>query len=180
MLHLIFDRYWDICLLKDSPENTPYSVTRMVLSGVLLALLMTLEWNYSYFNSSEDMVNNLFISVCLVISYIIYTYLILYFKGLTSRLIQTVTSLYCINIIIHILVIPLLILAPYLSLIHLRHPIFLFMGIVYLFLSLGLSVWQFVITAHIYKYALSTTAIQSVLAAFGLIAVNILTVSFLQ
>ncbi|WP_392537361.1 hypothetical protein [Legionella sp. 227] len=180
MLHLIFDRYWDICLLKDSPENTPYSVTRMVLSGVLLALLMTLEWNYSYFNSSEDMVNNLFISVCLVISYIIYTYLILYFKGLTSRLIQTVTSLYCINIIIHILVIPLLILAPYLSLIHLRHPLFLFMGIVYLFLSLGLSVWQFVITAHIYKYALSTTAIQSVLAAFGLIAVNILTVSFLQ
>lgn len=23
MLHLIFDRYWDICLLKESPENTP-------------------------------------------------------------------------------------------------------------------------------------------------------------
>ncbi|MCW8410407.1 hypothetical protein OQJ13_15615 [Legionella sp. PATHC035] len=180
MLHLIFDRYWDICLLKDSPENTPYSITRMILSGVLLALLMTLEWNYSYFNSSEDMVNNLFISICLVISYIIYTYFILYFKGLTSRLIQTVTSLYCINIIIHILVIPLLILTPYLSLIHLRNPLFLFMGIVYLFLSLGLSVWQFVITAHIYKLALSTTAIQSVLAAFGLIAVNILTVSFLQ
>ncbi|CAM3120393.1 Uncharacterised protein [Legionella steigerwaltii] len=180
MLHLIFDRYWDICLLKDSPENTPYSITRMVLSGILLALLMTIEWNYSYFNSSEDMVNNVFISICLVISYIIYTYLILYFKGLTSRLVQTVISLYCINIIIHILVIPLLVLAPYLSLIHLRNPLFLFVGIVYLFLSLGLSVWQFVITAHIYKFALNTTAIQSVLAAFGLIAVNILTVSFLQ
>jgi hypothetical protein len=180
MLHLIFDRYWDICLLKDSPENTPYSITRMVLSGVLLVLLMTIEWNYSFFNSSEDMVNNTFISVCMVISYIVYTYLILYFKSLTPRLIQTVTSLYCINIIIHILVIPLLIIEPYLSLTNLRNPLFLFVGIIYLFLSLGLAIWQFVITAHVYRSALNTTAIQSVLAAFGLIAVNILTVSLLQ
>ncbi len=180
MLHLIFDRYWDICLLKDSPENTPYSITRMVLSGILLVLLMTIEWDYSYFDSSEDLVNNVFISVCLVISYIVYTYLVLYLKGLTSRLVQTATSLYFINIITHILVIPLLILAPYLSLTNLKNPLFLFIGILYLFLSLGLSVWQFVITAHIYKFALNTTAIQSVLAAFGLIAVNILTVSLLQ
>ncbi|HHF7366518.1 TPA: hypothetical protein ACPSKY_001635 [Legionella bozemanae] len=180
MLHLIFDRYWDICLLKESPENTPYSITRMVLSAVLLALLMAIEWDYSYFNSSEDMINNVFISLCLIISYIIYTYLALFFKGLTARLVQTVTSLYCINIIIHILVLPLLIIAPHLSLVNLRNPLFLFIGILYLFLSLGLSVWQFVITAHIYKFALNTTAIQSVLAAFGLIAVNILTISLLQ
>lgn len=180
MLHLIFDRYWDICLLKESPENTPYSITRMVLSAVLLALLMTIEWDYSYFNSSEEMINNVFISVCLIISYIIYTYLALFFKGLTPRLVQTATSLYCINIIIHILVIPLLIIAPYLSLANLRNPLFLFIGIFYLFLSLGLSVWQFVITAYIYKFALNITAIQSALAAFGLIAVNILTISLLQ
>ncbi|HHF0523756.1 TPA: hypothetical protein ACTUT5_001381 [Legionella anisa] len=180
MLHLIFDRYWDICLLKESPENTPYSITRMVLSAVLLALLITTEWEYTYFNSSEEMINNVFISVCLVISYVIYTYLALFFKGLTPRLVQTVTSLYCINIIIHILVIPLLIIAPYISVVNLRNPLFLFMGIFYLFLSLGLSVWQFVITAHIYKLALNITAIQSVLAAFGLIAANILTIALLQ
>lgn len=129
MLHLIFDRYWDICLLKESPENTPYSITRMVLSAVLLALLITTEWEYTYFNSSEEMINNVFISVCLVISYVIYTYLALFFKGLTPRLVQTVTSLYCINIIIHILVIPLLIIAPYISVVNLRNPLFLFMGI---------------------------------------------------
>ncbi|PWY56229.1 hypothetical protein DGG96_07780 [Legionella qingyii] len=180
MLHLIFDRYWDICLLKDSPENTPYSISRMVLSSILLILLMTIEWDYSYFNSSEDLINNAFISICLVISYIIYTYLTLYFKGLTSRLVQTVTSLYCINIIIHILVVPLMILAPYLSALNLRNPLLIFVGVLYLFFSLGLSVWQFVIIAHIYKFALNTTAIQSVLAAFGLIAVNVLTVSLLE
>ena len=180
MLHLIFGPYWDICLFKESPENTPYSITRMVLSGILLVLLMTIEWDYAHFNSSEDLVNNVFISICLVISYSIYTYLMLYFKELTPRLVQTVTSLYSINIIIHILIIPLLILAPHLSLANLKNPFFLFIGILYLFLSLGLSVWQFVITAHIYKFALNITAIQSVLAAFGLIAVSILTLSLLH
>ncbi|KTC90079.1 hypothetical protein OQJ18_05635 [Fluoribacter dumoffii] len=180
MLQLIFDRYWDICLLKESPENTPYSISRMVLSGILLALLMTIEWDYSNLNSSEDLINNAYISICLMISYVIYTYFVLYFRGVTSRLVQTVTTLYFINIIIHILVIPLLILAPYLSQIHLKNPLLMFIGIIYLFLSLGLTIWQFVITAHVYKYALDSTAIKSVFAAFGLIAVNVLTVSLLQ
>lgn len=180
MFHILFDRYWDICLLRESPENTPYSIMRMILSAILLVLLIVLEWNFSFFNSSEDLIQNVLISLCLVLSYIIYTYLLLYFKGLACRLVQTLTSLFFVNIIIHILVIPLLLLAPYLSLIHLRNPFFLFIAVIYLFLSLGLSVWQFVIMAHIYKLALNVSAIQSVLAAFGLIAVNILTVSLLQ
>ena len=49
---------------------------------------------------------------------------------------------------------------------------------IYLFVTLGLSIWQFIVTAHIYKFALNTTPIQSVLAAFGLVAVNVLTLSF--
>ncbi|STY29089.1 Uncharacterised protein [Legionella wadsworthii] len=180
MLHLIFDCYWDICLLKESPENTAYSSPRMILCGILLALLMTMEWDYSSITSSEEMVNNLIISISIIISCILYTYLLLYIKGLTQRLVQTVTSLYIINIIIHILVLPLLIISPYLSLFNLKNPFILFLGIIYLFLSLGLSVWQFIITAHIYKFALNATAIQSVFAAFGSIAVNILIISLLQ
>lgn len=180
MLHLIFDCYWDICLLKESPENTAYSSPRMILCGILLALLMTMEWDYSSITSSEEMVNNLIISISIIISCILYTYLLLYIKGLTQRLVQTVTSLYIINIIIHILVLPLLIISPYLSLFNLKNTFILFLGIIYLFLSLGLSVWQFIIMAHIYKFALNATAIQSVFAAFGSIAVNILIISLLQ
>lgn len=180
MIHLILDRYWDICLLKESPENTPYSIIRIFSSGVLLALIMVIEWNFSYFTSSLDIGANLLVATGLLLSYVIYTYIILFLRGLTSRLVQTVTALFYSSVIIHILVAPLLFLAPYLSQIHLKNPLLLFLGVLYLFLSIGLSVWQFVITAHIYKYALNTTPIQSVLAAFGLIAVNILTVSSLQ
>lgn len=180
MFHLIFDRYWDICLLKESPENTPYSISRMVLSGFFLVLLIMIEWNVTSLKSSNDMVNSVLISFFLIVSDVIYTYLVLSFKGLTARLVQVVTSLFFINIIIHILVVPLLLIAPYLSQIHLRGPLFLFLGIIYLLLSLGLSIWQFVITANIYKFALNVTMIQAVLTAFGLVAVNILTVSLLQ
>ncbi|AUH73531.1 hypothetical protein [Legionella sainthelensi] len=180
MFHLIFDRYWDICLLKESPENTSYSISRMVLSGFVLALLIMIEWDVTSFKSSDDMVSSGLISIFLILSDVIYTYLVLSFKGFAARLVQVVTSLFVINIIIHILVLPLLLIAPYLSQFHLRTPLFLFLGIIYLFLSLGLSVWQFVITANIYKFALNVTMIQAVLTAFGLVAVNILTVSLLQ
>ncbi|QEY52166.1 hypothetical protein [Legionella longbeachae] len=180
MFHLIFDSYWDICLLKESPENTPYSVSRLVLSGFFLALLIMTEWNVTSFNSSDDMTNTALISCCLIGSDVIYTYLVLSFKGLATRFVQVLTSLFIINIIIHILVVPLLLIAPYLSQVHSRNPLFLFLGIIYLFLNLGLSVWQFVITANIYKFALNVTMIQALLTTFGLVAVNILTVSLLQ
>lgn len=180
MISLVLDRYWDICLLKESPENTPYSITRIFLSGALLALIMVTEWNFSYVSSSPDLGSTLLIATCLILSYLIYTYIVLFLKGFKSRLVQTVTALFCTSIIIHIMLAPLVFFAPYLSQSHLKNPMLLFWGVLYLFLSIGLSVWQFVITAHIYKYALNTTPIQSVLAAFGLIAVNILTVSLLQ
>ena len=180
MLNLVIDNYWDICLLKESPENTPYSITRVFLSGIVLALIMVIEWDYSYFTSSADMGTNLFVATSLILSYVIYTYIVLFLRGHTPRLVQTVTTLYCTSIIIHIMIAPLLLISPYLSQIHLKNPLLLFLGVLYLFLSIGISVWQFVITAHIYKHALNTTPIQSVLVAFGLIAVNILTVSSLQ
>ncbi|USQ12558.1 hypothetical protein J2N86_07430 [Legionella lytica] len=180
MIHFVLGRYWNICLLKESPENTPYSIIRVFLSGIVLAIIMVIEWNYSYYDSSGDLGWLLTIATCLLFSYVIYTYAVLFLKGFTPRLVQTVTALFYTSIIIHILVAPLVFFGPYLAHIHIKNPVLLFLGVIYLFMSIGLSVWQFVITAHIYKYALSITAVQSVIAAFGLIAVNILTVSSLQ
>ncbi|BCA95802.1 hypothetical protein TUM19329_21630 [Legionella antarctica] len=116
-------------------------------------------------------------SSSLILSYILYTYILLFVRGFTPRLVQTLTCLFCVRIIIHCIASPLFLFDPYLAHIHSKNPLFLFIGVIYLFVTLGLSVWQFFITAHIYKYALSTSAIQSVLAAFGVLAVNILTVS---
>lgn len=56
----------------------------------------------------------------------------------------------------------------------------LFLGIVYLVITLLLTIWQFLVTIHIYKQALEVDYVGGVLASFGLLACNILTVSFWQ
>ena len=178
MIKQLFFYYWRICLLKESPENSPYSRIFLALSAILLAFVLVIQWQFSDVLFADDLLTTLMAALSLIVSYVIYNSIILFFRGLSLRLVQTLTCLFSTRIIIHILACPLLLVDPYLSHANLKNPHLLFVAVIYLFITLGLSIWQFVITAHIYKYALSTSAIQSVLAAFGLLAVNILTVSF--
>ncbi|HRD69702.1 MAG TPA: hypothetical protein PK657_06135 [Legionella sp.] len=178
MIKKIIFFYWQLVLLKETPENTPYSLFLMVLSAILLVGVMIGQWTLSNLDFTKDLGYTALIAISLVISFVVYTQLILFLKGLSTRLVQTVTCLFWAHIIIHLIAIPLFILDPYLVQAQVKNPLLLVIGVFYLFITLGLSVWQLVVTAHIYKYALNTTSIQSVLAAFGLIAVNVLTVSF--
>jgi hypothetical protein len=178
MIKLIFSYYWQICLLRTSPEQTPESRVLLNLIIFIFAFVLFIQWQFSDVVFSDDILITFMAVISIILSFIIYTYGALYFRGHLSRLVQTLTCIFSAHLIIHILACPLLILDPYLLHANLKNPLILFIGVLYLFTSLGLSVWKFVITAHIFKYALSTSAIQSVLAAFGLLAVNILTVSF--
>lgn len=174
----LFFCYWNLSLLKNSPENTPYSMPLLVFSAVLLSVLLSIQWSYSSFVFADDLLLVFCASVSLVCSYFIYTAAILFFKNLKARLVQTLTSLLFTQSVVHVLAMPLFIIDPYLTQNNLKNPVFLFIAVLYLFATIGFSIWQFIITAHIYKYALNTTPVQSVFAAFGLIAVNILTLSF--
>lgn len=178
ILKQIFSYYWNVSLLKEGPENTPYSLPLMFIAILFLALIMTIQWSFSDFDFSNDLLLVFATALSLVFSFVVYTAVILYFKRLKNRLVQTLTCLLFAHGIVHFLAIPLFIIDPYLNHTNLKNPIFLLIAVLYLFITLGLSVWQFIITAHVYKHALSTTPIQSVFAAFGLIAVNILTLSF--
>lgn len=178
MIKLLFMCYWRLSLLQESPDNTPYSYSLMVLSGVFFALIMIVQWSSSDFGFSEDLLKTSFIASSLILSYIVYTYAVLWCRNLSPRFVQTITSLFFAHLVIHIFASPLILMAPYLEQANIKNPLLLLISVLYLILTLALFVWQFVVTAHIYKFALNTTAIQSVLAAFGLIAANILTVSF--
>ncbi|HAT1594855.1 TPA: hypothetical protein RG395_002641 [Legionella pneumophila] len=177
-LKLLFSYYWRLSLLKETPENSPYSVFLLVVMCLLFSIIMLIQWDIAELDFSRDWLLSLMMAISLILSFIFYTYAILKFQNLASRLVQTATCLLSAYIIIHVLATPLFLIDTYLSAENLKNPIFLFMGMIYLFITLGLSIWQFVITAHIYKFALSTTPVKSVLAAFGLVAVNILTISF--
>lgn len=178
ILKKLFLIYWKLVQFQEVPENTPYSHFLVVTSALSLFIILTIQWSFSDFDFSNDLLLTAFIATSLVLSFIIYTYAILFFRGLSSRLVQTITCLCSGHFIIHLLASPLFLLDPYLLHTNLKNPLILFLAVIYLFVTLGLSIWQFVITAYIYKYAMNISNIQSVMAAFGLIAVNILTVSF--
>ena len=178
LLKQISAYYWGMCLLKETPDKTPYSLFLFNVSGLLFILVIMTQWHFSDAAFASDLLLIFGAALSLVLSFVIYSGAILFFRSLQARLLQTVTSLLFTHSIIHLLAMPLFLFDPYLNHQHLKNPIFLLMGVIYLLISLGLSVWEFVITAHIYKYALNTTSTQSVLAAFGLLAANILTVSF--
>jgi hypothetical protein len=173
-----FIGYWELCLFKKSPEDTPYSLVLLVTGVLALTFIMSLQWILSHFDFSGDLLLLFVAGLSLVVSFIAYTALILFFRRFITRFVQTISCLLWVYAIVHALAMPLFVVDPYLVDANLKNPFFLFIGVVYLFVTLGLSVWQFVITAHIYKHALNTTPVQSVLAAFGLLAVNILTLSF--
>lgn len=177
-LKLLFSYYWRLSLLKETPENSPYSVFLLIVMSVLFSIIMLIQWDIAELDFSRDWTLSLMMAMSLILSFIFYTYVILKFQNLASRLVQTSTCLLSAYIIIHVLATPLFLIDTYLSAENLKTPIFLFIGMIYLFITLGLSIWQFAITAHIYKFALGTTPVKSVLAAFGLVAVNILTISF--
>lgn len=178
LLKQIFSCYWHLSLLRGSPENTPYSKFLLFVSGLALSIVVLVQWRFSDVNFSEDLLNTYMTSVFLIFSYLGYSIIILYLRGLSHRSIQTATCLYFAHLVVHICASPLLLIPTYFVHANFKHPLNLLLGIIYLFLTLGLSVWQFIITAYIYRYALEITATESVIAAFGLFAVNVLTVSF--
>lgn len=170
--------YWRITLCKESPENTPYSAVLCTFSILLFMLIITIQWRIFGVDFSNDLLWIVLASCSLALSFVFYTMLVLYVKKLMPRLVQTVTSLLMAHSFIHLLGMPLFFMDPYFM--HLKEQDFfsLVIALCYLCVTLGLSVWQFVLTTHIYKNALNSTTIQAMLIAFGLIAMNILTLSF--
>lgn len=172
----LFNDYWNLCCLKESPENTVYSLRLLVIITLLFSMIMYFQWSMSKFSVASDLIT-FCIALNLALSFIIYSSVILYLKGLKERLVQTATSLLSAHSIIHLLAMPLFLIDPLLTQSDLKNPLYMVFGVLYLLVTLALSIWQVVITAHIYKHALNTTPAQSLLAAFGLIAVNILTLA---
>ncbi|KTD20476.1 hypothetical protein [Legionella israelensis] len=177
MLTKIVRCYWHLCLFRTSPENTPYSFFLMVLTGFLFFILIVFQWQFAAAKPIFSPLITILAGVSLLLSYLIYTYILLKLFSFPKRLVQTITSLWATHFMIHIFAIPLLILMPFLAKTNMQNPFVLLLGTVYLFATVGLSVWQFMITAHIYRHSLNISTMQSLLASVGLLALNILTVS---
>lgn len=174
----LFRCYWRLALLKETPANTPHSPVLMILSALLFMMVMIYQWSHSSLAFAKDFAYSVIIALSLAASFVVYSYAILAVKGLLSRLVQTVTSLFVVHSLIHLCAVPLFLFDPYLANVQEKTPLILLIGMIYLLITLALSIWQFAVTAHIYKHALNINFMRALLAALGLVAINILTISF--
>ncbi|AHE67689.1 hypothetical protein [Legionella oakridgensis] len=174
----LIKQYWRVSLFKETPANTPYSPFLLGVVTILFFLLIMTQWQLVDYEKEFVFRVNLFSGLSLVASYLVYTYLLLQVFNLASRMVQTMTCIFAGHIIVHLFAFPLIVMA--LTLVHGKMPQILAMMITfaYLFLTLLLTAWQFMLSAYLYKEALQIGYLSAILASVGLLAVNILTVSF--
>lgn len=180
MWEVLFKRYWQVATLKESPANTPYSPLLLVIVSILFFLLIILQWYLSDLKKEFNLSISFLAGITLLCSYFVYTYVLLKIYRKVHRALQTLTSVLVSHMIVHFFAFPLLIATPLLAKSDMNQTSVLFIAIVYLICTMILTGWQFLVTIHIYKHALESDYLTAVLASLGLLACNILTVSFWQ
>lgn len=180
MWDALFKCYWHLVTFKESPENTPYSPLLMILAAWSFFLLLVLQWYLADINQKFNLANAILAGLGLLCSYFVYTFLLLKIFCKANRALQTLTALLISHMIIHFFAFPLLFTTPLLATSGMSPAFVLFVSVSYISYTFALTVWQFLITLYIYKQALEFDYLSAVLAGFGLLACNILTVSFWQ
>lgn len=174
----LIKQYWNISLLREKPENTPYSPILSCVVVLVFLGLIVLQWMITDVNQKLEFGSAILIAGSLVLSYILYTWVLLLLFRLKSRFLQTLTCLLAGHTVVHLLAFPLLLIMPLLLGIQTKTILSSFIGILYLVFTLTLAIWQFSVSAYVYKHALAVSWLPAILASFGLLACNILTISF--
>ena len=174
----LIKRYWDVTILRETPANTPYSVILLGIIALLYYLLVVMQWAIADVEKYFTPTTSLLAGASLIISYGIYTAALLLAFRVSNRFVKTLTCLLAGHTIVHLVAFPMLLVAPWLAETKVSQPLALLIGVVYLVVTLILTIWQFLVTVHIYKHALAIDYLPAVLASFGLLASNILVVSF--
>lgn len=173
----LIKQYWQVSLFKESPANTPYSLLLLGLVAFAFFILVVLQWMMADLGVQFILSKAVLAGSTLILSYGIFTCSLFSVCHVFNRSVQSLTCLFAGHTLIHLFAFPLLMIVPWLATVQISPLLTLMLGVVYLLLTLVLTLWQLMISAHIYKHALSIAYFPAVLASFGLIACNILMVS---
>ncbi|WP_028388382.1 hypothetical protein [Legionella fairfieldensis] len=181
MWETLFKRYWQVAILKESPGNTPSSSFLLFIVSFLFVSLIVLQSVISEPERQDlNFLRAILAVLTLLCSYFVYTYILLKIYHKAGRTLQALTTLIFSHLLIHFFAFPLLLVTPMLINNQLNQGLALVTAIIYLIFTLLLIAWQFLVTVHIYKHTLESDSLTAVLASFGLLACNILTVSLWQ
>jgi hypothetical protein len=169
-----------VSCFRETPENTPYSLLLLGVMAFLFYIVVVFQWVMADVERLHSVSTSILAGGLLLFSYGIYTYGLLYLFRFSYRSVQLLTCLLAGHTIVHLLAFPMLLFwwLPWGNQGAEVSPVSLLTGVVYLVLTFGLGIWQLMISAYIYKNALEINYFAAILASFGLIACNILIVSF--
>ena len=174
----LIQQYWQVCLFSRTPDDTPHSGFLLATVIFFFLAVLLLQWEWVEQSAQFTFPSTLAAAFSLVISYGLYTFFLLKALKLSNRVLQTLTCLYICHLIVHLFAFPLIFAMPLVDAKSMaQSPPVLFI-MVYLLIALGLTIWQFLLSVFIYKKALSTGYFSAVLASCGLLAANMLLVSF--
>ncbi|GGI79573.1 hypothetical protein [Legionella impletisoli] len=176
----LIKKYWNVSLLKTSPEETPYSKLLLGLGAFVFFLVVASQWGLIQTDIELSLLNIILAGVLLLFSYSFYTFILLAAFKLKERFIQTLTCLFATHTIVHIFAYPLLAATPFLTQADSPSTGVFLLSFVYLLFTIILTAWQLMITVFIYKKALNIDTLPGILATIGLFAANILLVSFVR
>jgi len=177
MQSVIFKPYWLVTTLRESPANTVYSWFILMLTMIIFILLVALQWWLIVVRKPVTFAVAMSAVSLLLVSYAVYTYFVLYLTKKTSRFLQTFTCLLMAYLMIHLCAMPLVWLNYALLNKQISMAVLFYINTLYLTLTLGLTIWQFLAMAHIYHQALDIDFPKGILVSLGLMAFNFLTFS---
>ena len=149
---------WDLCRLKSSPENLPYSIIVLLMAlgaNVGIALINLLRRP----NTLQLLAQS---CIALLVQMLVLALLLLGFKKL-NRFIQMATALFSTGFIIsllHLTLVGLFIAMPFINMV--------FFG----YATIILLVWSMLITAHILRCTLTVPFFVALLLSTGLVLLS--------
>lgn len=176
----ILKKYWRVTTFRETPANTPYSFFVLILAVLTYFLIVVLQWELMDFKNQFSLAATMLAALLLVVSYYAYTALLLITTDKSNRTLQTVTSLLMCHLLILLFGFILVLVAPILAKADMTQISMRLLVMIYLLNVLVLTLWQFAVAAHIYKNALDSDYLTAMLASFGLLAANILTITLLR
>ena len=156
--------FFSIAILKKGPQDVPYS--RFLFVAMLVVIFITdLVSNQLLVKTGEQLdVKNLILFLVLA-NVIVYglTYLLVYLHGFANRAIQTMTALLGVELIIMLAQLPIFFLLQFAE--QNRNALILLY-----YITIG---WELVANVHIYRHALSISAVRASLITLVLFSLQI-------
>lgn len=163
--------FFSIAILGKGPKDVPYSPFLFV---ALLIILFAADLAVNQiFRPSGQEYDSMRLFLFLVLANVIViglTYLLIYIHGFANRAIQTLTALLGAELIIKLVQLPIFFIMPLLVE---NKGILLLLNYVVI-ITFG---WELIVNVHIYRHALSISAIRAVLITLALFSLQIFLVT---